>query len=115
MTANGNYTISHSHPNGKVYVSVYGFHSRGGYGYTAGMLLKSQLIRFNASMYLVNEGDFHVDIYFLRTYNIEENITVLITCEQIVMKTEATGNHSKLYVIIYCILHNHIYTLPFHD
>ena len=38
-TANGNYTISHSHPNGKIYVSVYGFSHYGGYGYPAGMLL----------------------------------------------------------------------------
>ena len=39
--ANGNYTISHSHPNGKIYVSVYGFQIVGGYGYPAGMLLNS--------------------------------------------------------------------------
>ena len=38
-TVDGNYTISHSHPNGKIYVSVYGFISSGGYGYLAGMLL----------------------------------------------------------------------------
>ena len=38
---NGNYTISHSHPNGKIYVSVYGFQIIGGYGYPAGMLLNS--------------------------------------------------------------------------
>ena len=38
-TANGNYTISHRHPNGKIYVSVYGFSHYGGYGYPAGMLL----------------------------------------------------------------------------
>ena len=91
-SANGNYTISHSNPNGKIYVSVYGFHSRGGYGYIAGMLLKTQLISFNASMYVINEGDGCVDIYIVRSYNIEENITVFITCEHTVMKTEATGN-----------------------
>ena len=39
--ANGSYTISHSHPNGKIYVSVYGFMLFGGYGYPAGMLLNS--------------------------------------------------------------------------
>ena len=38
-TVDGNYTISHSHPNGKIYVSVYGFTLHGGYGYPAGMLL----------------------------------------------------------------------------
>ena len=103
-SAYGHYTISHSHPNGKIYVSVYGFHSYGGYGYTAGMLLKTQLIHFNASMYLVNEGDGHVDIYIVRTYNIEENITVFITCEHKIIKTEATDNQSELYLIIYCDL-----------
>ena len=102
-SANGNYTISHSNPNGKIYVSVYGFHYRGGYGYTAGMLLKTQLISFNASMYLVNEGDGHVDIYIVRTYNIKEIITVFITCEHKMIKTEATGNQSKLFIIIYCV------------
>ena len=40
--ANGAYTISHSHPNGKIYVSVYGFHDFRGYGYVAGMLLNSK-------------------------------------------------------------------------
>ena len=39
--ANGTYTISHSHPNSKIYVSVYGFSSNRGYGYVAGMLLKA--------------------------------------------------------------------------
>ena len=38
-TFDGNYTISHSHPNGKIYVSVYGFFSYGGYGYLTGLLL----------------------------------------------------------------------------
>ena len=97
------YTIRHSNLNGKIYVSVYRFSDCGGYGYTAGMLLKTQLIRFNASMYLVNEGDGHVDIYIVRTYNIEENITVFITCEHKIIKNEATGNQLKLYVIIYCV------------
>ena len=32
-SANENYTISHSNPNGKIYVSVYGFSDCGGYGY----------------------------------------------------------------------------------
>ena len=114
-SANGTYTISHSHPNGNIYVSVYGFSDHGGYGYIAGMLLKTELISFNASIYIINEEDGHVDIYIVRSYNIEENITVLITCEHTVMKTEAAGNQSKLYVIIYCVLNNHIYTLPFYD
>ena len=37
-TANGNYTINHSHPNGKIYVSVYGFSHYGGYDYPGEML-----------------------------------------------------------------------------
>ena len=47
-TANGNYTISHSHPNGKIYVSVYGFSHYGGYGYPAGMLLDVFIISGNS-------------------------------------------------------------------
>ena len=39
-SANGTYTISHSHSDGGIYVSVYGFFDYGGYGYLAGMLLK---------------------------------------------------------------------------
>ena len=38
-TVNGNYTISHSHPNGEIYVSVYGFTLHGGYGYLTGIFL----------------------------------------------------------------------------
>ena len=48
-TANGNYTISHSHPNGKIYVSVYGFSHYGGYGYPAGMLLDSLEVSRNST------------------------------------------------------------------
>ena len=38
-TANGTYTISHSHPYGKICIIVYGFYQHGGYGYLSGMLL----------------------------------------------------------------------------
>ena len=41
VSANRNYTISHSHPNGKIYVSVYEFSDYGGYGSIAGVLLKT--------------------------------------------------------------------------
>ena len=38
-TANGTYTISHSHPYGKICIIAYGFYQHGGYGYLSGMLL----------------------------------------------------------------------------
>ena len=79
--ANGNYTISHSNPNGKIYVSVYGFQIIGGCGYPAGMLLKSNnivLVSFNASIYFVNEGDSHVIVYIERSENLDINATVSI-------------------------------------
>ena len=79
--ANGSYIISHSNPNGKIYVSVYGFMLFGGYGYTAGMLLNSNniiLFSFNASTYFVNEGDGHVIIYIIRSEILDMNATVSI-------------------------------------
>ena len=39
LLANGTYTISHSHPYGKICIIVYGFYQHGGYGYLSGMLL----------------------------------------------------------------------------
>ena len=51
-TANGNYTISHSHPNGKIYVSVYGFSHYGGYGYPAGMLLNLLAVSRNSTQHV---------------------------------------------------------------
>ena len=79
-SANGNYTISHSNPNGKIYVSVYGFHSYHGYGYTAGMLLQSNnaLVSFNSSQYFVSEGDGHIIISIVKPNNINTNINVSI-------------------------------------
>ena len=55
-TANGNYTISHSHPNGKIYVSVYGFSHYGGYGYPAGMLLDLFTVSRNSTQHVNNSS-----------------------------------------------------------
>ena len=79
-SANGNYTISHSYPNGKIYVSVYGFYPSGGYGYTAGMLLQPNnvLVSFNSSQYFISEGDSHINISIVRSHNINANINVSI-------------------------------------
>ena len=58
-TANGNYTISHSNPNGKIYVSVYGFSHYGGYGYPAGMLLDILAVSRNSTQH-VNSSSIYV-------------------------------------------------------
>ena len=78
-TANGVYTISHSHTNGVIYVSAYGFDASGGFGYLTGVLLNPHsVIRFTSMQYFVNESDGHVTVYIERLYNIDQNTLVLI-------------------------------------
>ena len=60
-TANGNYTISHSHPNGKIYVSVYGFSHYGGYGYSAGMLLDLLAVSKNSTQHVNRSSMLFID------------------------------------------------------
>ena len=68
-TANGSYTISHSHPNGKIYVSAYGFSSVSGYGYLTGMLLEPTCITFNSDIYYATEGDTEVIVYLQKHHS----------------------------------------------
>ena len=60
-TVYGSSTISHSHPNGRIYVSAYGFSTGGGYGYIAGILLQPincvPIFNFNSTAYYATEGD----------------------------------------------------------
>ena len=78
-TANGVYTISHSHTNGVIYVSAYGFDESGGFGYLTGVLLNPpSVIRFTSMQYFVNESDGNVTVYIERLYNIDQNAVVLI-------------------------------------
>ena len=102
-SANGNYSISHSNPNGKIYVSVYGFHSYGGYGYTAGMLLQpnSVIVSFNSSQYFVSEGDGHINISIVRSNNINTSINVSIESNSSTVNS-ATGK--LLFKIISCYI-----------
>ena len=97
-TANGNYTISHSHPNGKIYVSAYGFEMTGGYGYLAGTNLKPLLfITFNSSNYFIDEQVGHVFLYIERTNRLSENITVTV-------RTMSTTANGKKFSIITTML-----------
>ncbi|XP_019859474.1 PREDICTED: uncharacterized protein LOC109587694 [Amphimedon queenslandica] len=64
-TASGSYTISHSHPNGTIYVSAYGFSQSGGYGYLTGTLLDFPCITFSSDVYYATEGGI-VTIYIQR-------------------------------------------------
>ena len=76
-TANGNYTISHSHPNGKIYVSVYGFSHYGGYGYPAGMLLDILVVSRNSTQH-VNSSSMFSNIYQTNCLSMTQS-TILIT------------------------------------
>ena len=78
-TANGSYTISHSHPNGRIYVSAYGFLSGGGYGYLTGTDLKPLLfVTFNSSNYFTTESNGQVLLYIERSNRLSEVVTVTV-------------------------------------
>ena len=74
-TANGNYTISHSHPNGKIFVSVYGFSHYGGYGYPAGMLLDLFTVSRNSTQH-VNSSSL-LSIYQTNCLSMTQSTTVI--------------------------------------
>ena len=70
----GAVTISHSNPDGNIFVAVYGFVSAGAYGYTAGMKLNPinsdvglPEITFTSEKYYVLEGE-GVAVIFLERY-----------------------------------------------
>ena len=78
-TANGSYTISHSHPNGRIYVSAYGFSNSGGYGYLTGTELKPLLfVTFNSSNYFTTENNGEVLLYIERSNRLPEVLTVTV-------------------------------------
>ena len=76
-TANGNYTISHSHPNGKIYVSVYGFSHYGGYGYPAGMLLDILAVSRNSTQH-VNSSSIFSNIYQTNCLSMTQSTTIIM-------------------------------------
>ena len=103
-TANGNYTISHSHPNGKIYVSVYGFSHYGGYGYPAGMLLDLLAVSRNSTQH-VNSSSL-LSIYQTNCLPMTQSTTVITitTTNQMIpthmyhVTSDTTPVHSTLTV-----------------
>ena len=79
-TAYGSSTISHSHPNGRIYVSAYGFSTGGGYGYIAGILLQPincvPIFTFNSTVYYATEGDNEAMI-FIQKQNVNSSVNVI--------------------------------------
>ena len=75
-TANGNYTISHSHPNGKIYVNVYGFSHYGGYGYPAGMLLDILAVSRNSTQHVSSSFIFS-NIYHTNCLSMTQSTTLI--------------------------------------
>ena len=107
-SANGSYTINHSHPNGKIYVSVYGFHDYGGYGYPAGMLLQFNkvLVSFNSFQYFVSEGDGHIIISIVRAHNVNTNINVSIESNSSTVNSaegKLLATSSACFIIFLCL------------
>ena len=107
-SANGNYTINHSNPNGKIYVSVHGFHSHGGYGHLGGMLLQFNkvLVSFNSFSYFVSEGDGHIIISIVRSHNVNTNINVSIESNSSIVnsaKGKLLDKSSSCFIIFLCL------------
>ncbi|XP_019859475.1 PREDICTED: uncharacterized protein LOC109587695 [Amphimedon queenslandica] len=79
-TVYGSSTISHSHANGRIYVSAYGFSLGGGYGYPAGILLQPincvPIFIFNSTLYYATEGDNEAMI-FIQKQKINSSINVI--------------------------------------
>lgn len=72
-------TISHSHPNGRVYVSAYGFDLAAGYGYLTGTELKPLLfVKFNSSTYFTNEQASEVMLYISRSNRLSSTVTLSV-------------------------------------
>ena len=94
---NGTVTISHSNPNGSIFVAVYGFVEYGGYGYAAGMKLNSindlPEISFTKEKYYVGEGDGVIVIVLERYVEITWSVSVII---KILSSKVATASGKKL-------------------
>ena len=81
----GSNTIAHPNPNGKLFVSVYGFTTYGAYSYVGGMNLNPINIKyvlpeisFSAVEYTVNEGDGMVYVYLQRLKEFDSNVSVRV-------------------------------------
>ena len=85
--ASGSTIVSHPHPQGRLFVSVYGWTTYGGYGYPGGMLLNPingggnltlsiPEISFSSTEYTANEGDGMVYVYLETKEEVDSNVTV---------------------------------------
>lgn len=81
----GTNTIQHPSPNGRLFVSVYGWTTYGGYGYSGSMKLNPinvaalpPEITFTAVEYTVNEGDGMAYVYLEVQNEFADNLTVRV-------------------------------------
>ena len=81
----GSNTIAHPNPNGKLFVSVYGFTTYGAYSYVGGMKLNPinignvpPEISFSSVEYTVNEDDGMVYVYLQRLKEFDSNVSVRV-------------------------------------
>uniref|UniRef100_A0A1X7VPI4 Calx-beta domain-containing protein n=1 Tax=Amphimedon queenslandica TaxID=400682 RepID=A0A1X7VPI4_AMPQE len=93
--ADGSSTISHSHPNGRIYVSAYGFAPSGGYGYLTGTDLKPLLfVTFNSSSYFTTESNGQVLLYIERSNRLSEVVTVTVKTKSSATTTSPANENS---------------------
>ena len=90
----GSHTVSHPDPDGKLFVSVYGWTTYGGYSYSAGMNLNPinhanvlTQITFIESKFLANENQSVVVIKLERQKEFAKNVSVLLSVLPVPLST----------------------------
>ena len=82
-SASGIHTVEHVHSKGKLFISIYGWRTYGGYAYSGGMGLNPinpdpslAEISFTSELYSVMEGNNEVLIYLNRSVNYKKSVSV---------------------------------------
>ena len=94
--ASGSYTISHSHPNGKIYVSAYGFDKFGGYGYLTGTLLQ---LYSNDSHVISPTNSSHIS-----SLNCSTTPIATPTMSKVNIPLVTSGALSTIFLFILCVI-----------
>ena len=93
-TTTGSHTITHPKPAGKVFVSIYGWTTYGGYSYDSGMFLNPinpnfvpPEITFTRTEFVVSEGNGTVYVYLKRLKEFTSNVSVTFYVSPLLVDT----------------------------
>ena len=102
----GTNVITHPHPLGGLFLSVYGWNTYHGYAFSGGMglnpinpALPLPQVSFTQELYLVTEGDAHVIVCLNRSTNVEEEVSVRVSAVHLQVDT-AKGMHMQVVLIL---------------